>query len=104
MTLRETQSKFAHKLGLLLIYAYEQGYELTLGDAWRPDKRGHKRASNHYIRLAIDLNLFRNGKYLTSTKAYSVIGEFWESLGSCCAWGGRFNDGCHFSMEWKGRK
>ena len=100
MTLRQKQSKFASMIALLILFAYEQGYELTFGDAWA--KSGHKKDSNHYIRLAFDLNLFRNGRYLRSTKAHLPLGEFWESIGG--VWGGRFDDGNHYSLEHQGHK
>lgn len=95
MTLRQKQSKFASMVALLILFAYEQGYEITLGDAWARD--GHKKGSFHYKRLAIDLNLFKNGKYLSSTKAHMELGEFWESIQG--TWGGRFKnpDGNHYS-------
>ena len=100
MTLRQKQSKFARMVALLIQFAYQQGYELTFGDAWA--NSGHKKDSNHYIRLAIDLNLFRNGRYLRSTKAHLPLGEFWESIGG--AWGGRFDDGNHYALEHRGHK
>lgn len=58
--------------------------------------------SVHGLRLAADLLLFKNGKYLTDTEDYREAGEFWEGLGGC--WGGRFNDGNHFSLEHNGVK
>jgi hypothetical protein len=27
------------------------------------------------------------------------LGEFWEGLHPLCRWGGRFNDGNHYSIE-----
>jgi hypothetical protein len=93
MGYQKQQSEFAHALGLLIIYAYYTGYELTLGDAFARD--GHRAGSFHYMRLAIDLNLFWKGTYLTETADYEVLGEYWESLGG--TWGGRFDDGNHFS-------
>lgn len=93
MGLREKQSIFARKVGLLIAYAYEQGYELTFGDAWA--QTGHVKGSYHYKRLAVDLNLFRNGRYLTTTEHHRPLGEFWESIGG--TWGGRFRDGNHYS-------
>lgn len=80
---------------LLILYAYELGYEITFGDAWA--KSGHKKGSFHYKRLAFDLNLFKNGKYLTSTRAHEPLGKFWIILGG--TWGGVFNskDGNHYS-------
>lgn len=79
---------------LLILYAYELGYEITFGDAWA--KNGHKTNSKHYIRLAIDLNLFKDGKYLESTEAHEPLGKFWESIGGI--WGGHFEDGNHYEL------
>ncbi len=95
MTLRQKQSVFAKMIPLLILFAYEKGYEVTLGDAWAHD--GHKKGSFHYKRLAIDLNLFKNGRFLRSTKAHQPLGEFWESISG--SWGGRFKnpDGNHYS-------
>ena len=84
-------------VGQLICHAYAMGYELTFGEAWRPlDPR------NHGKRLAIDFNLFSSGKWLQSTEAHRPLGEYWESLGG--AWGGRFDDGNHYSLEHKGVK
>lgn len=103
MSLRQKQSKFVRMVALLILYAYEQGYELTFGDAYR-DLRcdyGHP-ASLHRSRLAIDLNLFRDGEYLQKTEDHRLLGEFWESIGG--SWGGRFKDGNHYSLAHEGRK
>jgi hypothetical protein len=93
MTLRQKQSLFARKVALLIVFIYEQGYEVTFGDAYATT--GHIDGSFHYKRLAIDLNLFKDGRYLTTTEAHRPFGEFWESLGG--TWGGRFEDGNHYS-------
>jgi len=95
MTLREKQSKFVRMVALLLMFAHNLGYEVTFGDAWA--KSGHKKRSLHYIRLAIDLNLFRNGKYLTKTEDHRPLGEFWEMMGGL--WGGRHGDGNHYALK-----
>ena len=93
-TLRERQSRFAFNVALLICFAYEQGYEITFGDAYA--KTGHKIRSKHYSRLAIDLNLFRDGKFLEETKDHEPLGEFWESLDEECIWGGMWGDGNHY--------
>jgi len=76
MTLREQQSKFAKMAAELILKAYELGYEVTLGDAFRDPrlhgdlgvKKGYGAANSfHKKRLAIDLNLFKDGKFLSST-------------------------------------
>jgi len=95
MTLGDKQRKFTRMLGHLYAWAYEHGYELTLGDAWA--KKGHRPGSFHYKRLAQDLNLFIDGKWQRSTKAHEPLGVYWESIGG--TWGGRFlkPDGNHYS-------
>lgn len=108
MTLGEKQRLFAKLIPRLIDFAYENGYEITLGDAYRDarvfgkigEAKGYGNSkSNHKVRLAIDLNLFKNGVYLTTTEAHKPLGEFWESLHPLCAWGGRFNDGNHYSFK-----
>ena len=83
-------------VGKLIEYAYQQGYELTFGDAWA--KTGHCVGSFHYQRLAIDLNLFKDGRWLTSTESHEFLGEYWESLDPDCTWGGDWEDGNHYSF------
>lgn len=77
--------------------------ELAMAIAARPGVRGIK-LSVHRQRLAIDLNLFRDGVFLTDFKDYEPFGVFWESLHDLCRWGGRFGDGDHFSLEHEGVK
>ena len=93
MELGEQQRKFSLMLFTFGVWLYREGYEVTLGDAFATT--GHKDNSFHYKRLAIDLNLFKDDVYLTETSDYEHIGLEWERLGGC--WGGRFDDGNHFS-------
>ena len=92
--LRKNQSQFVRMVGRLIMFAYSIGYELTFGDAYA--KTGHKDGSFHYMRMAIDLNLFIDGKYQTTTEAHKPLGEYWESIGG--TWGGRWEDGNHYSL------
>lgn len=111
MRIGERQRQLLPMVARLIDFAYANGYELTLGDGYRDPRvfgasgeaRGYgERFSNHKLRLAIDLNLFRDGAFLTSTEDHRPLGEFWESIGG--SWGGRFNDGNHYSLEWEGRR
>ena len=97
MTLGQKQRKFTRMVADLIIFAYDQGYELSFGDAARMDNKGHVKDSFHYKRLAVDLNLFKDGEYLTTTEAHAPLGEYWKSLGG--TWGGDFErkDGNHYS-------
>lgn len=103
MTLGQKQKKFTHMVGRLIIFAYELGYEITFGDAYRDPRVEHGLTNSlHRSRLAIDLNLFKDGEYLTSTEAHQPLGEWWERQGG--SWGGRFDDGNHYSLAHDGRR
>ncbi|CAM5521601.1 M15 family metallopeptidase [Eoetvoesiella caeni] len=111
MTLGQKQRKLTRMIAQLINFAYDSGYELTFGDAYRDprvhgpvgQKKSYSAANSlHKERLAVDFNLFRDGVYLTSTEDHRPLGEFWESIGG--TWGGRFNDGNHYSLEHGGRK
>lgn len=108
MTLGQRQRLFMRLLPRLIDFAYEQGFELSIGDGFR-DPRVHGAVgvkmgyghpnSNHKNRLAIDLNLFKAGAFLTASEDHKLLGEYWESLHPLCRWGGRFKDGNHYSIE-----
>lgn len=102
-TLGQKQRRFTRMIGMLIEFAYAQGFELSFGDCYRSDScsHGHPR-SLHRKRLAVDFNLFRNGVYLRSTESHRLLGEYWESIGG--TWGGRFGDGNHYSLEHGGMK
>jgi len=97
------QGQFAVKIALLILHAHELGYVLTFGDAYRPPEAtwGHPN-SLHKVRLAVDFNLFIDGKYQTDSVAYLPLGVYWESIGG--SWGGRFEDGNHFSLAYGGMR
>ena len=113
-TLRQKQSRFARLVATKLIpQALAMGYEITFGDAYRDPrlhgamgaKKGYGATNScHKLRLAIDLNLFKGGKFLQTSEDHKPLGEYWESLGG--TWGGRFSnpDGNHYSLEHNGFK
>jgi hypothetical protein len=111
-TLRQKQSRFVRSVARLIDYANAQGYELTLGGGWITQEQAEwnaqqgigTRNSLHRERLAIDLNLFRDGRYLTKSEDHRPLGEWWESLGGDYRWGGRFNDGNHYSITPDGKR
>lgn len=113
MTLGEKQRLFTKLVVNLLEFIHSRGYETTFGDAYRDPRAfgeigkdgpyGHK-ASGHKQRLAIDINLFLDGKHLTSDKDHEPFGVWWESQHELCRWGGRFKDGNHYSLEHNGVK
>lgn len=112
MTLRQKQSLHVRLVAKLIEYATSQGYELTWGEAWRTPEQAAINAkkgvgirnSLHMDRLAVDLNLFRDGCFLSSSDDHRPLGEYWESLHELCVWGGRWGDGNHYSITHGGRK
>ena len=101
MSLREKQEIFARTLGIFLNWMAEQNYHWTMGDCWRStdellcphcgtgvsyqellkfNGRSKVLVSKHTERLAIDLNLFIDGKR-AEPEQYRPLAEKWESLG-----------------------
>ena len=105
MSLRNKQSIFALNVAKLIIYAYEIGYELTLGEVLRTmcqqylyfmgyklmkigsalklaktSRKSKTMNSKHRKKLAIDLNLFKDGVYLTDKESFRPLAEYWKSL------------------------
>ena len=87
--LGDKQKLLTRLLPRLLDKAHELGYQVSLGDAYRDprvfgeigERVGYGQAfSNHKRRLAIDLNLFKDGDYLSKTSDHRALGEYWESL------------------------
>lgn len=108
LTLGRKQRWFVKNLGLLIAHVYASGYELTLAEAYRTPEQAALNAkkgsgisnSLHTQRLAIDLNLFFQGKFLQDSQDHRPFGEYWKSLHSMNRWGGDFSkpDGNHYSM------
>ena len=113
MTLGEKQQLFMRLLPRLIDEAHRQGFEIRGGDLFRDFRMhgyigeskgyGHKN-SCHKLKLAIDLNLFKNGKFIQTTAGHKQLGQWWEKQHELCSWGGRFNDGNHYSLEHTGSR
>lgn len=113
MTRRTLQTEFARLVPRLIDKAFELGFEVTLGDGYRDPRThgdlgvklgyGHAKSA-HKLRCALDLNLFKDGEYLEGSAAHRPLGEWWEQQHPLARWGGRFNDGNHYSFEVEGVK
>jgi len=114
MILGDQQRRFLPFVARLIDYAYSQGFELTAGELYRTPEQAALNAKSgagiahslHTQRLAVDLQLFKDGVYLTDSAAYESLGVFWEKLDPDACWGGRFSkpDGNHFSLTFGGIK
>lgn len=99
--LLKRQQEFMRLLPMLLERAFELGFEVTGGDLYRDPRCPYgSKSSRHKSRLAIDLNLFKDGAYITTTEGHRELGEWWEAQGG--VWGGRFNDGNHYEAPYPG--
>ena len=104
------QQQFSKMLSQFLIWLFANDYEVTFGEVKRTKEQAEENASKnigilkslHLISLAVDLNLFKNGQFLTDPNDYQLAGEYWESIGG--SWGGRFKnvDADHFSLAYNG--
>lgn len=120
MSLREHQSIFLKNFALLILWAFDEGFEATAGELLRTEEqhafnveKGKTKATRslHMDRMAGDLMLFKDGKYLTNTEDYKSLGQFWVGLHPQNRWGGDWNkngkadesfyDGNHFEMQIK---
>lgn len=110
MKLIDKQFIFASLVPLLISKAIELGYTVTLGECYRSAEEALRLSklgkgivgSLHTLKLAIDLNLFRDGVYLSTNEAHRELGKYWESLSNgkeyVTYWGGHFGDGNHYSI------
>jgi hypothetical protein len=114
-TLGQRQRRFLPLVGKLIEFAYAQGNELTAGEMYRSPEQAALNAQHgtgianslHILRLAVDLQLFKDGVYLTDPAEYKPLGDYWKTLDPDCAWGGDFTtlvDADHFSLSWGGIK
>lgn len=111
------QSNFMGNVAKLILFIYSRGYTCSGGELLRtPEmaaiyaKRGTGiKNSQHIKKLAIDLNLFKDGVYLTDTSHHRQFGEYWMTLNPENRWGGDWDmdhlteegedDGNHYEMK-----
>ena len=133
MSATDEQFAFLLDLARLIFWASENGYTVTGGELWRPETTAWTNSlppestltaktkdgkevhywnsvggsgiskSLHIRRLAIDLNLIKDGKLAQSVDDYRELGEYWEMLSPLNRWGGRFQhprpDAPHFERN-----
>ena len=111
-SLSDLQQLFALSVSQLIRFAEANGYGVTFGEAWRSTATARLDAeqgigianSLHIQRLAIDLNLFKQGEYTSDIADYKVLGDYWKTLHPDARWGGDFShpDPDHYSFTYNG--
>ena len=101
-TLRQKQSRFVLMVARLIEHADSLGYSMTFGHAWRsPACTVGSEVSLHRDRLAVDLNLFKDGVWLKDGSGHDELHVFWSSIGGA----ERIqNDLNHYSLEHERRR
>ena len=117
MTLGQRQENFAGNLSKLIAFIYNAGYSTRVGEVWRTQEMAQMYAkrgigivgSQHCKKLAADLNLFKDGAFLTDTTHHKPFGEYWMTLNPENRWGGDWDmdhlteegedDGNHYEMK-----
>ena len=105
MTLGEARRTFTILLCRLVLWAEARGYGVAFAEGMdrvtvKDPTTDHMRYSLHESGLAQDLDLYKDGVYLTTTEDHRELGEHWEKMHPMCKWGGRFKnvDGNHYSF------
>lgn len=114
MTLRDLRTLFTGLVPGLIDQAFKLGYEVTIGEVVRGDAQAKWNAEHglgithslHLVGLAIDLNLFQAGKWITDGTGHTSLGVYWKERDPLCRWGGDFRsrDYGHYSVEFQGRR
>ena len=98
MTLGQRQEEFALMYGKLIVWGYEQGYKMRLGDVFAHD--GHKEGSNHYLKLAGDIFIYKPGSQEQDMEAHKRMHDAWDALGGAPMIEKDMN---HYSIVYQGR-
>ena len=105
MSIVQKQQQFAVAISKLILYADSIGLPVTLGDAYRDErlhgkmgeKKGYGAANScHKLRLAVDVNIIKDGK-IAPISDYEKLQKYWrENLGGSEMIA---NDSNHFSWQ-----
>lgn len=84
-------------LAKLIVWSYDQGYKIRMGDVFA--KTGHKEGSNHYLKLAADLLVYKPGESEQDEWVHRRMHDAWDTMGGAPRIEKDMN---HYSVEWKG--
>ncbi len=97
--LTDLQEKFPVLLAKLIMWGDSQGYKMRFAEGYDDDGEGHAKGSNHYLRLAQDILIFKPGEKVQDLDAHRRMHDAWDELGGAPRIEGDLN---HYSVKWKG--
>jgi len=100
MTLGQEQEAFAVKIARLILWGHGQDYKMRLGEGFNAAGIGHKKYSNHYIKLAQDIFIYKPGSQEQDLEAHRRMHDAWDAMGGAPRIN---NDLNHYSVVWEGR-
>jgi hypothetical protein len=109
LKLSEKQQIFAWNVSNLIEKIECDGYKCTFGEAYRTPEQAALNAAKgigiknslHCKRLAVDLNLFKDGVYCADVESWRPFGEYWKTLNALNRWGGDWKSGDANHVEMK---
>lgn len=100
MKLSEKQQIFTRNVAKLIQHADTLGYGLTFGHAWRSFEEQRRLVENgssqtynsqHLNRMAVDFNVFIDGKLTYDWQKIKPLADYWVKLHPKNRWGGDWN-------------
>jgi hypothetical protein len=111
-TLGQRQRLHVQLTAKLIEFIYAQGLEATWGETYRTPQQAAANAASgagilnslHIERLAVDLQIFKDGVYATDVAVYKPLADYWLTLDPLCRAGYYFHsvDADHFSITYQG--
>jgi hypothetical protein len=98
MSLGTEQERFTLMIAKLIVWAYDQGYRIRMGDVFA--KTGHRPNSNHYLKLAADLLIYSPGGSEQDTEAHRRMHDAWDTMGGAPRIESDMN---HYSIIYQGK-
>ena len=99
MNLGQKQEEFSVLIAKLILWGDSQGYKMRLGEGYDDDNTGHKEGSNHYIKLAQDIFIYKPGEKVQDMEAHKRMHDAWDAMGGAPRIEKDMN---HYSVVWNG--
>jgi hypothetical protein len=99
MTLGQKQEEALVMISKLILWGDSQGYKMRAGEGYDDDNTGHMKGSNHYIKLAWDIFIYKPGEKVQDMEAHRRMHDAWDTMGGAPRIEKDLN---HYSVVWQG--